>query len=107
MTSQSHWHCSKYLICGICAKHIQWWGDKLRFDRDSVVALLLSSPEGLFNGVNARRCVTCKLDIGAEFDSLGRQTTSDRGSEDGEGGGGDGLREGSIDSFGFSVSNFS
>jgi len=107
LISQDHWHCSEYLICGICAQHIQWWSDKLRFDRDGVVALFLSSLESLFDGVNAGRCVACKLDIGAEFYGLGCQTTSDRGGKNGEGRGGDWLREGSKDSFGFAVCSIS
>ena len=37
--------------------------------------------------------VICKLDVGTEFGDKGRQTTSNRGGEDGEGGGGDGLGE--------------
>ena len=69
--------------------------------------MLLSSPESLFNGVNAGRRIACKLDVGAEFYGLGRQTTSDRGSEDGENGGGDRLRKGSKDSFGLAVSDLS
>jgi hypothetical protein len=71
------------LVGGISAQHIQWWGDELRFDWDGVVALLLPGPESLFDGVNAGRCVACKLDIRPKFDRLWCQATGDRGGEDG------------------------
>jgi len=102
-TSQSYQHCSKYLIGGIRAQHVQWWGDELRFDRDCVIALFFSSLKSLLDGVNAGRCVTCKLDVGAEFYGLGSQTAGNRGGEDGKGGSGDGLREGRENSFGFAA----
>ena len=47
--------------------------------------------------------VICKLDVGTEFGDLGRQTTSNRGGEDGEGGGGDRLGEASENGFWFAA----
>lgn len=65
--------------------------------------MLLPSLEGLFDGVNAGRCVTCKLDICAKFDGLWCQPASDRGGEDGKSRGWDGLREGRDHGFWFTA----
>ena len=103
LVSRSHRHCSKYLVGGVCTQNIQWWGNELRFNWDSIVTLFFSSFESLLDGVNAGRCVACELDVGTEFDGKGGQTTSNRSGEDGEGGGGDGLGEASENGFWFAV----
>ena len=101
--SRNRRRCPKYLVGGICAQHIQWWGNKLRFDWYGVVTLLLSGPKSPFNGINARRRVARKLDIGTEFDGLWCQATGDRCGEDRKGRGGNWLRNGSEDGFGFAA----
>lgn len=70
-----------HLVRRVRAQHIQWWRDQLGLDRDSLVTLLLTRPQRLFDRVNPSRCITRQLDVRAEFNWLGGQPPSDRARE--------------------------